>query len=68
MEQLMGNATFVDNSLKETTTHGTKEFPFIVYLNDFSSFQNGHICWHWHTGWRSTFCVLRRTMLIQEWE
>lgn len=48
MKQLTGNATLVDNLLKETTTHGTKEFPFTVYLNDFSDFQNGYICWHWH--------------------
>ena len=40
MNQLTGNATIVDNFLKETSTHGTKKFPFIVYLNDFANFQN----------------------------
>ena len=48
MTQLTGNATIVDHSLRETTTHGTEGFPFAVYLDDFSNFQNGFICWHWH--------------------
>lgn len=55
MNQLTGNATIVDNFLKETSTHGTKEFPFMVYLNDFSNFQNGYICWHWHDEVQITF-------------
>jgi len=48
MEQIISNATIVDKSLKEMTKHGTKEFPFAVYLDDFSNFQNGYIGWHWH--------------------
>lgn len=55
MEQLIGNATIVDHSLKETTIHGTKEFPFAVYLDDFSDFPNGYICWHWHDEVQITF-------------
>jgi len=48
MEQLKGNATVVDTSLRETKKHGTEGFPFAAYLDDFSYFQNGYICWHWH--------------------
>lgn len=48
MGQLTGNATIVDNLLRETSKHGTEGFPFAVYLDDFSNFQNGYICWHWH--------------------
>ncbi len=48
MEQLTGNATIVDHSLREVKKHGTEGFPFAVYLDDFSNFQNGYICWHWH--------------------
>ena len=55
MNQLTENATLVDNFFKETTTHGTKEFPFIVYMNDFSDLQNGYICWHWHDEVQITF-------------
>ena len=48
MEQINATETIVDNSLKEVKKHGTKAFPFAVYLDDFSSFKNGYICWHWH--------------------
>lgn len=48
MEQLKATETIVDNSLRETKKHGTDGFPFAVYLDDFSSFRNGYICWHWH--------------------
>lgn len=48
MEQLRATETIVDTSLRETKKHGTDGFPFAVYLDDFSHFQNGYICWHWH--------------------
>ncbi len=48
MEQLKGTATVVDTSLRETKKHGSEDFPFAAYLDDFSYFQNGYICWHWH--------------------
>lgn len=48
MEKLAGRETIVDHSLRETKKHGSEGFPFAVYLDDFSSFQNGYICWHWH--------------------
>ena len=48
MENLRATETIVDNSLRETKKHGTDGFPFAVYLDDFSHFQNGYICWHWH--------------------
>lgn len=48
MERLKATETIVDNSLRETKKHGTDQFPFAVYLDDFSHFQNGYICWHWH--------------------
>ena len=38
----------VDQSMYELQKHGTKEFPFQVYLNDFSRFR-GHLeDWHCH--------------------
>ena len=48
MENIRATETIVDNSLRETKKHGTEGFPFAVYLDDFSHFQNGYICWHWH--------------------
>lgn len=48
MEHLRATETIVDSSLHETKKHGTDGFPFAVYLDDFSHFQNGYICWHWH--------------------
>ena len=48
MDNLAGRETIVDHSLRETRQHGSEGFPFAVYLDDFSSFQNGYICWHWH--------------------
>lgn len=48
MGQLTATETIVDHSLRETKKHGTEGFPFAVYLDDFSCFQNGYICWHWH--------------------
>jgi len=48
MKQLRGKDTVVDATLKEIKAHGTEGFPFAVYLNDFSAFQNDGICWHWH--------------------
>ena len=48
MKQLRGQDTVVDSTLKEIKRHGTDGFPFAVYFNDFSHFQNEGICWHWH--------------------
>ena len=48
MEHLKATETIVDSSLHETKKHGSDGFPFAVYLDDFSHFQNGYICWHWH--------------------
>jgi len=48
MEGLKATQTIVDGSLRETKVHGTEGFPLGVYLDDFSDFENGYICWHWH--------------------
>ena len=48
MEQIKATETLVDSSLRETKMHGTVGFPVGVYLDDFSDFKNGYICWHWH--------------------
>ena len=48
MGHLKGTETIVDHSLREVKKHGSEGFPFAAYLDDFSSFQNGYICWHWH--------------------
>ena len=53
MEQIKANETLVDSSLRETKMHGTVDFPVGVYLDDFSDFKNGYICWHWHEEIRS---------------
>ena len=51
------NATIVDNSLREIKKHGTDGFPFAMYLDDFSNFKNGYICWHWHDEVQLTFIL-----------
>lgn len=48
MRDLKANKTVVDDSLRETKMHGTPGFPMGIYLDDFSEFENGYICWHWH--------------------
>ncbi|MDO5402634.1 MAG: cupin domain-containing protein [Eubacteriales bacterium] len=57
MEQLNGTETIVDNSLKEVKRHGSEGFPMGVYLDDFSHFQNGYICWHWHNEVQFTLII-----------
>ena len=48
MKPIRATETIVDDSLRETKMHGTVGFPVGVYLDDFSDFKNGYICWHWH--------------------
>lgn len=48
MEKIKATETIVDDSLRERKMHGTVEFPVGVYLDDFTDFKNGYICWHWH--------------------
>lgn len=48
MTELQARQTIVDDSLREIKVHGTAGFPMGVYLDDFSDFENGYICWHWH--------------------
>lgn len=57
MEQINGNETIVDKSLKEVKRHGSDGFPMGVYLDDFSHFQNGYICWHWHNEVQITLII-----------
>lgn len=57
MKQIKGNATIVDDFLKEVKKHGTDGFPFAAYLDDFSDFHNGFICWHWHDEVQITLIV-----------
>lgn len=45
---LRANKTVVDYNLREMKAHGTETFPIGIYLDDFSDFENGYICWHWH--------------------
>ena len=47
-QELQARKTVVDDSLREIKMHGTAGFPLGVYLDDFSDFENGYICWHWH--------------------
>ena len=48
MKEIQAKQTIVDDSLREIKGHGTEEFPFAVYFDDFSDFENGFIAWHWH--------------------
>ena len=48
MEPIRATETLVDESLRETKMHGVVGFPVGVYLDDFTNFKNGYICWHWH--------------------
>lgn len=57
MGHLKGTETIVDHSLREMKKHGSEGFPFAAYLDDFSSFQNGYICWHWHDEVQITLIV-----------
>ena len=47
-ERIQATQTSVDTSLRETKSHGSEGFPMAVYLDDFTNFENGYICWHWH--------------------
>lgn len=55
MNDILVTQTIVDESLRETKPHGTKQFPMAVYFDDFSVFENGYICWHWHEEVQITF-------------
>lgn len=48
MKEIQAKQTIVDDSLREIKGHGTEDFPFAVYFDDFSDFENGFITWHWH--------------------
>ncbi len=37
-----------DESLRETTSHGTSAFPFEYYVDDILQFKSGSVEWHWH--------------------
>ena len=38
----------LDDTLKETTIHGNRDFPFEVYFGGVSLFAEGYLDWHWH--------------------
>ena len=42
------DATIVDSSLREVRQHGRPGFAMAVYEDNFSRFDQGYICWHWH--------------------
>lgn len=64
MNELQVTRTVVDDSLRETKIHGTPGFPIGVYLDDFSDFENGYICWHWHEEPQLTM-ILEGTFTLQ---
>lgn len=37
-----------DESMRETTLHGTPAFPFEYYVDDILQFESGSVEWHWH--------------------
>lgn len=55
--QLQGKQTVVDDNLREVKAHGTEGFPIGIYLDDFSDFENGYICWHWHEEVQATMII-----------
>ncbi|MGL5315334.1 MAG: cupin domain-containing protein, partial [Peptostreptococcaceae bacterium] len=38
----------INNSLMETTQHGTEDFPFQYYYDEIDKYELGHVPWHWH--------------------
>ena len=38
----------LDETLKETTVHGSREFPFEIYFGGVAMFAEGYLDWHWH--------------------
>lgn len=38
----------LDETLKETTVHGSHSFPFEVYFGGVTMFAEGYLDWHWH--------------------
>ena len=62
--ELQGKQTIVDDNLREVKAHGTEGFPIGIYLDDFSDFENGYICWHWHEEVQATM-ILEGDFLYQ---
>ena len=42
-----------DETLRELRAHGTPEFPFEYYYDDFNKFSGQSIAWHWHREFNS---------------
>lgn len=38
----------VDNNLQETLQYVSRDFPLVIYTDEFSLFEEGYIRWHWH--------------------
>ena len=52
----------IDKNKKETTDHGSFEFPLAIYTTDISKNVIGFIDWHWHD--ELQFCVITNGSVI----
>ena len=52
----------IDKNKKETTDHGSFEFPLAIYTTDISKNVIGFIDWHWHD--ELQFCVITKGSVI----
>lgn len=54
----------IDENKKETTDHGSFEFPLAIYTTDISKNVIGFIDWHWHD--ELQFCVITKGSVVFE--
>ncbi len=47
----------ISDNLMETITHGTREFPFIIYKRQFSNTSLSYISCHWHNEIEIVYCA-----------
>ena len=52
----------IDKNKKETTDHGSFEFPLAIYTTDISKNVIGFIDWHWHD--ELQFCVITKGRVV----
>jgi AraC-like DNA-binding protein len=56
----------VDESLQETTKHGTYDFPMAIYTDKFNLFEDGYIRWHWHQELQFSYCLYDKVVFFIE--
>ncbi len=56
----------VDDSLQETTKHGSYDFPIAIYTDKFNLFEDGHIRWHWHKELQFSYSLCDKVIIFVE--